>query len=84
MKFKWSFAMTVAALCQSSVSEDKLIDVLRGCEHTQQFLQLRDHLAKDPSNPPLFEWVCSLLVARRLSRGLATRVLRALHQDLCD
>ena len=76
--------MTVAAPSQSAVSEDKLIDVLRGCDDAQQFLKLRDKLAKDPSNPPLFEWVCSLLVARRLSRGLAARVLRVLHQDLSN
>ena len=44
--------MTVAAPAQSPVSEDKLIDVLRGCEETQQFLHLRDQLAKDPANPP--------------------------------
>ena len=75
--------MTVAAPSQSPVSEDKLIDVLRGCEETHQYLHLRDQLAKDPANPPLFDWVCSLLVARRLSRGLATRVLSVLHQDLC-
>ncbi|MGC6483028.1 MAG: hypothetical protein ACON4T_05625 [Synechococcus sp.] len=73
--------MALVASCPSSVSEDKLIDVLRGCEHEQQFLQLRDQLSRDPSNPPLFDWVCSLLVARHLSRGLAARVLRVLHQD---
>jgi hypothetical protein len=44
-------------------------------------LQLRDQLAKNEANPPLFNWVCKLLVDRRISRGLASRVLMQLHHD---
>ncbi|MEB3158906.1 MAG: hypothetical protein VKK03_05530 [Synechococcus sp.] len=71
--------MTFVAARQTSTSEDTLIDALRGCENIQQLLHLRDQLAKDAANPPLFDWVCALLVDRRLSRGLAARVLRDLH-----
>ena len=71
--------MTVAVTCKASVAEDTLIDALRGCEGQQQLHQLRDQLKKDPSNPPLFDWVCALLVDRRISRGLAARVLQHLH-----
>jgi hypothetical protein len=31
--------------------------------------------------PPLFEWICDLLVARRISRGLAARLLTQLHSQ---
>jgi len=74
-----AFAMTVASAPKAPVSEDTLIDALRGCENLQQLLLLRDQLAKDPSNPQLFDWVCSLLVHRSVSRGLAARVLQQLH-----
>ena len=72
--------MTVAVATDASVSEDVLIDALRGCDQPQQLLQLRDQLSKDPSNPPLFDWVCSLLVGRRISRVLAARLLQQLHR----
>ncbi|MAS28412.1 MAG: hypothetical protein CBD47_06360 [Synechococcus sp. TMED187] len=71
--------MTVASAPKAPVSEDTLIDALRGCENLQQLLLLRDQLAKDPSNPQLFDWVCSLLAHRSVSRGLAARVLLQLH-----
>ena len=74
-----AFAMTVASAPKAPVSEDTLIDALRGCENLQQLLLLRDQLAKDPSNPQLFDWVCSLLAHRSVSRGLAARVLLQLH-----
>ena len=73
--------MTVATACRTPVSEDTLIDALRGCAEESQLLQLRDQLAKNEANPPLFNWVCKLLVDRRISRGLASRVLLQLHHD---
>lgn len=71
--------MTAAVSSETAVSEDKLIDALRGCQDLQQLLNLRTKLALDPVNPPLFDWVCALLTDRRISRGLAARVLMQLH-----
>lgn len=73
--------MTVATACQTPVSEDTLIDALRGCSEESQLFQLRDQLAKNEANPLLFDWICKLLVDRRISRGLASRVLQQLHHD---
>lgn len=65
----------------SAVAEDTLIDALRGCQTVDQLLQLRDQLGKNPDNPALFDWICRLLVARRISRGLGARLLQQLHHS---
>ena len=61
-------------------SEDTLIDALRGCENVQDLKELEQRLAQLEDAPPLFDWICDLLVNRRLSRGLAAKLLRQLHQ----
>ena len=61
-------------------SEDTLIDALRGCENAQDLKELERRLAQVKDAPPLFDWICDLLVNRRLSRGLAAKLLRQLHQ----
>jgi len=59
--------------------EDTLIDALRGCRHHSELKALEQRLAQTTNAPPLFEWICDLLVARRISRGLAARLLSQLH-----
>ena len=71
--------MAVAVAGDVAVSEDKLIDALRGCQDADQLVKLQATLATNPANPPLFDWVCRLLTDRRISRGLAARVLQHLH-----
>jgi len=61
-------------------SEDTLIDALRGCQNVQDLKELEQRLAQLEDAPPLFDWICDLLVNRRLSRGLAAKLLRQLHQ----
>ena len=58
--------------------EDTLIDALRGCRDAGELRALEQHLAKTDSIP-LFDWICDLLVQRRISRGLAARLLGQLH-----
>jgi len=60
-------------------SEDTLIDALRGCQNVQELKELEQRLAQLEDAPPLFDWICDLLVNRRLSRGLAAKLLRQLH-----
>ena len=60
-------------------TEDTLIDALRGCQHARQLKELEQRLAQLEDAPPLFEWICELLVNRRLSRGLAAKLLLQLH-----
>ena len=62
-------------------SEDTLIDALRGCENVQDLKELEQRLAQLEDAPPLFDWICDLLVNRRLSRGLAAKLLRQLHRS---
>ena len=64
---------------QTLPSEDTLIDALRGCRHTEELEALEQRLRGLNEAPPLFEWICDLLVARRISRGLAARLLTQLH-----
>ena len=71
--------LVMSVAISSAVAEDTLIDALRGCQNADQLLQLRDQLGKNPDNPALFDWICRLLVARRISRGLAARLLQQLH-----
>ena len=61
-------------------SEDTLIDALRGCQNVQELKDLEQRLGQLDDAPPLFDWICDLLVNRRLSRGLAAKLLRQLHQ----
>ena len=61
-------------------SEDTLIDALRGCQNVQDLKELEQRLAQVEDAPPLFDWICDLLVNRRLSRRLAAKLLRQLHQ----
>ena len=58
--------------------EDTLIDALRGCRSVAELRALEQRLANTDSMP-LFDWICDLLVQRRISRGLAARLLGQLH-----
>ncbi|NOL47438.1 MAG: hypothetical protein HF560_07610 [Synechococcus sp. MIT S9220] len=58
--------------------EDTLIDALRGCRNVSELRALEQRLANTDSIP-LFDWICDLLVQRRISRGLAARLLGQLH-----
>jgi len=62
-------------------SEDTLIDALRGCRNVQELKDLEQRLAQLDDAPPLFDWICDLLVNRRLSRGLAAKLLLQLHRS---
>ena len=62
-------------------SEDTLIDALRGCRNVQELKDLEERLAQLDDAPPLFDWICDLLVNRRLSRGLAAKLLLQLHRS---
>ena len=65
----------------SKPTEDFLIDALRGCQHAQELKELEQRLAQLEDAPPLFDWICELLVNRRLSRGLAAKLLLQLHHS---
>ena len=71
--------VSTSQLLQTLPSEDTLIDALRGCRHTEELEALEQRLRGVNDAPPLFEWICDLLVARRISRGLAARLLTQLH-----
>ena len=73
--------MSTSQLLQTLPSEDTLIDALRGCRHTEELEALEQRLRGVNDAPPLFEWICNLLVARRISRGLAARLLTQLHSQ---
>lgn len=62
-------------------SEDTLIDALRGCRNVQELKELEQRLAQLEDAPALFDWICDLLVNRRLSRGLAAKLLLQLHRS---
>jgi len=83
-KQRLNASMTITAAPSTRAPEDTLIDALRGCRHQEALLDLRDHLLQNPSNPPLFDWICQLLVARRISRGLAARLLSQLHSAVLE
>ena len=70
----------VATRLSGKPSEDTLIDALRGCQNVQELKDLEQRLAQLDDAPPLFDWICDLLVNRRLSRGLAAKLLLQLHQ----
>ena len=73
--------VATSQLLQTLPSEDTLIDALRGCRHTEELEALEQRLRGVNDAPPLFEWICNLLVARRISRGLAARLLTQLHSQ---
>ena len=67
------------AQLQDVLTQDRLIDALRGCRDVKELKALEQRLASTTDAPPLFTWICDLLVARRISRGLAARLLFELH-----
>ena len=71
--------VTSTQLTNARPAEDTLIDALRGCRDVQELKALEQRLASTTDAPPLFAWICDLLVARRISRGLAARLLFELH-----
>lgn len=73
--------MTRTGQLRDVLTEDRLIDALRGCSSRDELLSLQRRLAEEADAPPLFDWICNLLVSRRLSRGLAARLLTQLHQN---
>ena len=71
--------VTSSQLTKPRPAEDTLIDALRGCRDVKELKALEQRLASTTDAPPLFTWICDLLVARRISRGLAARLLLELH-----
>ena len=63
----------------SMPAEETLINALRGCRDQQELKDLEQRLSAVEGAPPLFDWICDLMVTRRLSAILATRLLRQLH-----
>ncbi len=72
--------MTDTHITKPRPAEDTLIDALRGCRDVKELKALEERLAASTDAPPLFTWICDLLVARRISRGLAARLLLELHE----
>ena len=73
--------MAVTGQLRDVLTEDRLIDALRGCSSREELISLQQRLAEEADTPPLFDWICNLLVSRRLSRGLAARLRTQLHQE---
>ena len=73
--------VTSTQLTKPWPAEDTLIDALRGCRDVKELKALEQRLASTTDAPPLFRWICDLLVARRISRGLAARLLFELHDE---
>ena len=71
--------MTSTQLTNARPDEDTLIDALRGCRDVRELKAIEQRLASTTDAPPLLTWICDLLVARRISRGLAARLLLELH-----
>ena len=71
--------MAGTAELQDVLIKDRLVDALRGCRDVKELKALEQRLASTTDAPPLFTWICDLLVARRISRGLAARLLLELH-----
>lgn len=74
--------MTTTQLNKTRPAEDTLIDALRGCSDVNELKTLEQSLASTTDAPPLFTWICDLLAARRISRGLAARLLFELHNGV--
>ena len=60
------------------MTEETLIDALRGCQG-EELKQLEQRLAQVEDAPPLFDWICDLLVKQRLSSP-GCKLLLQLHQ----
>ena len=75
-------SVTTTQLTKPRPAEDTLIDALRGCQNVRELKALERRLASTTDAPPLFTWICDLLVARRISRGLAARLLFELHDGV--
>ena len=73
------FVNTTQSLATHQPVEDTLIDALRGCRRADELQTLEQRLAQNDTMPPLFDWICDLLVQRRISRALAARLLKQLH-----
>ena len=73
--------MAATGQLRDVLTEDRLIDALRGCSSRDELISLQQRLAEEADTPPLFDWICNMLVSRRLSRGLAARLLTQLHQE---
>jgi hypothetical protein len=71
----------VATPLESVPAEETLINALRGCRDQQELKDLEQRLAAVEGAPPLFDWICDLLVKRSLSSILAAKLLRQLHQS---
>ena len=71
--------MTTSDMLRTLPSNETLIDALRGGRSADDVLRLEQRLAECPDARPLFDWVCTLLVERQVSRGLAARLLSQLH-----
>ena len=71
--------MAGIAQLQDVITQDRLTDALRGCRDVKELKALEQRLASTADAPPLFTWICDLLVERRISRGLAARLLFELH-----
>jgi len=69
----------VATPLVSVPAEETLINALRGCRDQQELKDLEQRLSALEGAPPLFDWICDLMVKRRLSAILATKLLRQLH-----
>ena len=72
------FNLKTTQLLAERPKEDTLIDALRGCRTVQELKAIEQRLTTTDSIP-LFDWICDLLVQRRISRGLAARLLSQLH-----
>ena len=70
--------LTTQQLLAHRPKEDTLIDALRGCRTVHE-LKAIEHRLTTTDSIPLFDWICDLLVQRRISRGLAARLLSQLH-----
>ncbi len=71
----------VATPLASLPAEETLINALRGCSNQRELKDLEQRLAMVEGAPPLFDWICDLLVKRRLSSILAAKLLRQLHHS---
>ena len=55
--------MISTQLTKPRPAEDTLIDALRGCRDVKELKALEQRLASTTDAPPLFTWICDLLVA---------------------
>ena len=81
MKKVCIWTSVVATPLASVPAEETLINALRGCRDQQELKDLEQRLAAVEGAPPLFDWICDLLVKRSLSSILAAKLLRQLHHS---